>query len=132
MVGGTSASGVIGFDMLFKLRQHRHQADHFPLSAGVSRNRIEFRSHFSGTMPVLTQVVRQNGRRNTKPGIFAAFRHQCQGSQQQFTRIDKVLLAGITVKTVPAAPSSKLKTPLAGNRLGRIILPPATRHQPAE
>ena len=40
-------------NMLFKLRQHRHGL--LPsfswLSAGVNKNRMELRSHFSGTMP---------------------------------------------------------------------------------
>ncbi|MNC02159.1 hypothetical protein D3C75_495290 [compost metagenome] len=73
--------------------------------------------------------MRQNGRRNTKLGVFPALHINPRRGQQQLARVDKILLPGIAFKPVPFRPRLKTEeTQLAGNRLGRMILPRTPGH----
>lgn len=96
--------------MLFKLTQHRHQLRQL-LTAFGRRQQEEDRVEIALLRhnAVFTQVVRKNGRRNAKLGIFPGFRINTRRGQQQLARIDEILLAGIAFKPVPFSPGSKLK-----------------------
>ena len=71
----------------------------------------------------------QNGRRDTKIGIFPALCIDPRRRQQQFTGVNEILIAGIAFEAVPARARLKAKeTPFAGDGFGRMILPGTSRH----
>ncbi|MNC48142.1 hypothetical protein D3C75_972410 [compost metagenome] len=73
--------------------------------------------------------MRQNGRRNTKLGVFPTLCVNPRCGQQQLARVDKILLFGIAFKPVPFRPRLKAEeTQLAGDSLGGMILPRTPGH----
>ena len=111
--------------MVFELRQYRHQLRHFLRAFGgrqQEQDRVEIA--FFWHDPILAQVVRQNGRWHAKPGILAVFGINTWRGEQQLAGIDKILFAGVALKTVPRSPRLEAKeTALAGNHLRGMFLP---------
>ncbi len=113
--------------MPLKLRQHRHQMGHFrrALCRGQQeQDRVEIA--FFRHNAVLTQVVRQNRRRNTKLRVLTCLRIDSRRGQQQLAGINKILILGVAIKTMPTGPRLKAEeTTLTGDHFGRMILPRA-------
>ena len=73
--------------------------------------------------------MRQNRRRDPEIGVLPGFGIDARRGQQELTRVDKVLLAGIALKSVPFGPRLKAEeAQLAGNGVRRMILPRPPRH----
>ena len=73
--------------------------------------------------------MRQNRRRDPEIRVLSGFSIDTRRGQQELTRIDKVLLAGIALKAVPFGPRLKAEeAQLAGNGVRRMILPRPPRH----
>lgn len=75
------------------------------------------------------QIGRQNRGRNTERSIATADGIDARCGQQQFTGVDKVLIASITVEAMPALAGHEIeKTLLMGHVLGGMILPKPAIH----
>ncbi len=115
----------IVFDMLLKARQHRDQMRHFLRALGgrqQKQDRVEIRLFRHDA--VFTQVMREDRRRHAEIAVLAGFCVNAGRGEQQLARVDEILLARVTGKAVPRRARLKAeKAPLAGDGVGRVILP---------
>ncbi len=73
--------------------------------------------------------MRQNGCRDAKLTVLPTFSVNARGGQQQFARVDKILVVRVAFKTMPARVGFEAEeAALPGDRLGRVILPWTPRH----